>query len=307
MTLGQVRFQDQQDFSHFEADRRMPKILATATAAGGAGQAATFTLDASAITTVGLNKSPYLATNTATNKGVPVRVHDTLLIPAQSGTNKFSTLIYAYVNAVDADAGTFTALPFDVSVTIPAISTAAEIVIYGNAFGEGSKDNESMTTSVTKYTNNTQIIRDKFEITGSAASEKLWFKVNGNFYWTFKGEADLLKRFNNFKELTLLTGKKIDNPAISDGNVAADGTGYGAVKTTEGLISQVVSNGNNVSYAAGTGLQITDFEALAKALDKNKGAKQNMVLCGMDLSLQIDKMIRTDFQNSGFNFRRLQI
>ncbi len=301
--VGASKVTINQDFSHFEADRKMPKILATATAAGGAGQAATFTLDASAMLTVGLNKSPYLASNTATSKGVPVRVHDTLMIPAQSGTNKFSTLIYAYVNAVDAAAGTFTAVPFDVTITIPAIATAAEIVIFGNAFGEGSKDNESMSTTVSKYTNNTQIIRDTFEITGTAASEKMWFKVNGGWYWTYKGERDLAIRFNNYKELTLLTGKKLTNPAVSDGNVAADPIeGYGAVKTTEGLISQVVSLGNSVNYAAGTGMQITDFEALAKALDKQKGAKQNMVLVGMDLSLQIDKMIRTDFNNGALVF-----
>jgi hypothetical protein len=223
--VGASKVSQNSEYSHYESDRRMPKILATATAGGSAGAGATFTLDGSAVTTVGLNKSPYYASNTATNKGMPVRKHDTLLIPPQAGTTKFSTLIFAYVSEVDSTAGTFVAIPFDKTVTMPAIATASEIVVYGNAYGEGDIDGESMTTTVSKYTNNTQILRDTFKISGTAASEKLWFNVGGSWYWTVKQEVDLNRRFNNFKELTMLTSKKIENELISDGNVASLGNG----------------------------------------------------------------------------------
>ena len=291
-----------QVFEHYEADRRMPKILvSSATAGGGAGQASTFTLASQAITTVALNQAPYPSNATATNKGIPVRVGDTLMIPPDSDS-KYSTLIYAYVNGTNANAGTFTALPFDETVTLPAISSDKEIVIYGNAFGEGSKDTESMSSTVAHYKNNTQILRETFKLTGTSASEKLWFMVDNKWYWTYRGERDCWTRYSNYKELTLLAGRQITNPAISDGNVTAMGNGYGALKSTDGLINQVVTSGNQVNYASGTGMTIADFEALAKTLDRQKGSKTNMVLAGMDLSLQIDDMIRGDFQNGGLVF-----
>lgn len=299
---GASKVTGNQDFEHFEADRKMPKILVSSgTVAGGAGQASTFTMSANAITTVALNHSPYPSSSAKTNLGVPVRIGDTIMIPPSSDS-KYSTLIYAYVNAVDPTASTFTALPFDETITIPAISADTEIVIYGNAFGEGSKDTESMTSTVSKYKNNTQILRETFKLTGTSASEKLWFMVEGKWYWSYRGERDCWTRYSNYKELTLLAGKKMTNPAISDGNITALGNGYGAVKSTDGLINQVVTSGNQVNYASGTGMTIADFESLAKTLDKQKGAKQNMMLVGIDLSMQIDRLIRTDMNNGALVF-----
>lgn len=300
--VGASKVSDNQTYSHFETNRRMPKILATATVAGGAGQEATFTLDASATSSVALNASPYPASSTSTNTGVPVRVGDTIMIPNQAGTVNYANLIFAYVNSVDSTAGTFTALPLDSTITLPAIATASEIVIYGNAMGEMSKDRESMATDVTKYENNVQRIRENYKISGTASAEKMWFNVGGSWYYTYKGEKDAWARYSNYKDLTMLVGRKMNNALISDGNITAQGNGSGAVATTDGLINQVITGGNQINYASGTGLQITDLQNLAKALDKNKGAKNNMMLAGISLSLAFDDTIRTDFANGSLVF-----
>ena len=285
-------------FDHFEKDRLMPKLKATSTAASGAGAAATFTLDSAATYEVPQNNEPFPPTSSEVIDAIPVRVNDTVLIPPASGTSAWASLDHGIVVSVDKSQGTFEVRPLDGTVTLAARSSAVEVVITGNAFGESSGMNDSLDGTVTKYSNNTQIIKNTYDVSASAKSTKIFFTVNGKKYWSLEGERDAYYRFRNYKELTLLTSKKATNVSWYD-TTAQQGEPNA---TTSGAIDQVYTNGNVETYVDGTGFQLSNLENIARNLDKNKGSKNNMFMYGFNLGLQIDELIRTDFNNGSLVF-----
>lgn len=289
------------EYNHAEEDRIMPKIKAT-TAGAGANAAATFTLASTTPTqNVSLPQaSPYIGT-TLTSQGVPVREKDLLLIRPSSGTASLSTYIWASVSSVNTSAGTFVASPIVSGESIPAISTAQEIVIFSNAHGEGSGQPASFSTRVKTYTNNLQIIKENYKISNTEKDVEIWFEVTGENgktgkVFTIKGEGDTYKRFLNQRELGMLIGKKMTNTTLADVYSA------NPVKMTNGLLPEIIANGTNSTYSAISGWTITDGYNLVKAMDKEKAAKENWLMAGINLSINIDNEMRTTFQNGGIQF-----
>lgn len=293
------------EYTHFEEDRIMPKVKATCPGGGNAANV-TFTLVAAAKTTISYDNSPYGATTT--EQAIPVRPGDTLLIKPGSGTISASTYIHAYVVSVNKSAGTFIATPFLGTESIPAIATADEIVIYGNVYGEGSGQPDSRSSTTTKYENNLQILKGTFDISGTEKEMLLWINVPGPGgtsapYFSIKGEGDELKRHLNYVELSLLIGKQITNVTnIEDINAAA-GT---PIRTTAGLIPEILANGITQNYSSITGFTLADLKVLVKELDKQKGSKYNLMKCGIDLSMQIDDELGDRFKNGGISYGNFQ-
>lgn len=293
------------EYSHFEEDRIQPKIKATS-AGAGAGALATFTLDAAA-TGSASQASPYVGSVTE-DYAVP-RVGDILLIKPASGTVNASSYIRARVEAVNVGAGTFTAYPTKTGDSVPAIGAAAEIIIIGNAFGEGSNQPASRISKVTKYTNNTHIFKETYETTGTEDGNIVWFDYTdpqtGKSGKTFgvKGEADAYARHMINKENILLLSEKITNVTLA--NAAA--TAGTPIATTEGLIPFMLSQGNVSSYSAVTGVDLNEIERIIRVLDKQKGAKNNMFACGINLSLQLDNTLADRVTNGGVTYGNFNI
>ncbi len=109
-----------------------------------------------------------------------------------------------------------------------------------------------------------------------------------------KGEADEYKNFMSQKELNLLLGEKLSNDVVSDAYASAGNP----IALTEGLIPSILSKGNISAYTAGTGWDKQDAEELVKTLDKQKGAKNNLLAAGIGLSLQIDNTL-ADYKSAG--------
>ena len=280
-------------FKHYEKDRLMPKLKCTNAVASGAGAAATFTLDSSIQYEIPQNNDPFPSGSTEVVDAIPVRVNDTILIPPATGTSAWASIDHAIVTSVDVSAGTFTARPLDGTVTLAERATAVEVVIYGNAFGEGSGMNESLEGTVTPYINNTQVIKNRYALSGGAKVNKIWFKVNGKDYWTIEGERDSYYRFKNYQDLTLLTSKKATNTSWYDTTAAAGEPNA----TTSGAIDQIYTNGNVELYTSGSGFTLDNFKNIARNLDKQKGSKNNMMSYGFNLGLEIDDLVRSEFTN----------
>lgn len=291
------------EFKHFEAQRKMPKIKATNGGAGAPGAAVTFTLDASATTSYGFNQSPYDTSDTTTQNGIPVRLNDLIMIKPGTGTVSMGSYIRAIVTTVTPASSTFAATPIDSTEAIPSIASADEIVIYSNAHAEGSTQPESMDTTTIEYTNNTQIIKETYNITGSERAMKLWFKTKGpdgkvGYTWTYKGERDAYHRFLNYRELTLMVGEKLSNTTLSESYSATGGSN----KTTEGLFPNIISNGNTVNYSQITGMTIADIESMTKTLDKQKGSMENLMCNGIALDLQLDRELGDRLKNGAISY-----
>jgi len=284
------------EYNHFEEERIYPKIKATS-AGAGAGAQATFTIDAAATLSIPENASPYGGTVSSTIT-VP-RVGELILIKPASGVVSADSYIRAIVDSVTPATPAFTATPLDSADSVPAIAAASEIVIYGNAHGEGSGQPAARQTRVKKVTNNLQIFKSTYEVTSTERDMLSWIDFKGKDgkmgkVYYLKGEADEYKNFMSQKELTLLLGEKLSNNTVSDAYANAGNP----IALTQGLIPTILSEGNISAYSASTGWDKQDAEALVKVLDKQKGSKQNLIAPGIDLSIAIDNTL-ADYKTGG--------
>ena len=284
--VGNVKETEGLEYIHHEEDWILPKIKATNTGEA-LGDASTFTLDASSTGSI-TQQSPYITA--PAEQVIPVRVNDVILVKPTTGTVGVSSYIRALVQSVNATAGTFVAAPFDPLDQFSVNAVATEIIIIGNAHGEGSGQPASLASSTLKFTNQLSIIKETLKVTGTEENMRLWVDVedeDGNKapYYMLKGENDTWKRFENYKELSLLLSEKITNDIITDPQAAADTP----ITTTEGLIPFILSNGVTSNYSGITGFTLADHETLIKELDKQKGSKQNLFQCGINLSGQLDR------------------
>ena len=291
-------------YSHFEERRYMPLIQATNAGAGAPNAAVTFTLTAAASPDFAQNFEPFPAASTVTRQGVPVIQGMVVLIKPASGAVDPTTYIQALVTSVDTAAGTFVAQPVVTGDSIPAVTVADEIIIISTAFGDGSTQPESMDTQVDEYKNNTQIFRWTWEITGTMRNTKLWFETTNpqtgqrGYYWTYKGERDALYRFLNYREMGLLLGEHLDNVTLYDTGASAGNPN----KITEGLIPFILTQGNTQNYSSVSGLTYEDMEAIVTCLDKQKGSRDNLFMCGIELSLQIDREFQNQLNNGAITY-----
>jgi hypothetical protein len=301
MYFGKEKGTSSLQYTHYEEDRVYPKINATATA-GAAGAAVTFTLSASSLT-VPQNASPYVGAPVNVT-AIPVRVGDILMIKPSSGIVTSTTVIQALVTGVNAGAGTFIAYPTISGTNIPTISPADEVVILSSAFGEGSNQPEPLNSTVTAYTNQLQIIRETFRITGTEQDIVTWVEFEDpttgkkGYGWKVKGEADTYKRYLIKRENALLMGSGLTNVTLAD-VMATAGT---PTSITEGLSPAIDARGNLFSYSSITGVDLNLFENIVKTLEVQKGAKVNMLLPGINLSLGIDGALADRVVNGGVSY-----
>ena len=182
-----------------------------------------------------------------------------------------------------------------------ATTTSEILIVVGNEHEEGTGQPKGITPTVNKYTNSVAIMKESFEVTGSEATNKIWFEVTDpntgerGFLWYIKGEADTYKRFMNYCETQMLLGQKATNASLP-GTID-----QGGITGTEGLI-EFIKSGNQQSYNQLTGFNLSDFDAMIRKLDTQRGAKENMMYCGIDLSLAIDDAVAAMFAGGGIQY-----
>jgi hypothetical protein len=289
-------------YEHWEEDRLYPKIKATNGGAGAAGAAVTFDLASTAVLDYPLNVSPYQGSGSSTKASVPVRVNDVILIKPASGVVAYGSYIQCLVTAVAPTAGAngqFTAQPTDATDAIPSIASADEIIIIGNAHGEGSTQPKALSTTATKFENQIQTFKEKRKVTGVEACMKHWFQGrDGSHYFMMEGETETYDRFLNSRELNMLFSRGLTSSSLADV--------YDALETpivmNNGLASEILDRGNEYNYTGLTGLSIADLEAIVLIIDKQKGAKENLMCNGIEINGQIDRELGDRFVNGGISY-----
>jgi len=236
--------------------------------------------------------------STANAEDMPVRVGD-LLLTAQNDI--------LYVHALDI---TTPAAPviqvYNTQGTTWSgssynTSSGEDVTIIGNTFAENSGQPESIMPRVHTYENNVMIIKESFEVSGTEATNVIYFKVDNEkmgsgYLWYLKGEADTYKRFLDYCELQLVFGKQV---AASQTNMTQRGT--------EGLIEFIESRGQSLDLGS-SAITMGDFDAIVKSLDKYRGAKEMCIYAGMDLSLDIDDLLANQgaYAAGGANYGTFQ-
>ena len=222
--------------------------------------------------------------------GHAVRANQTIVI--SDGT----TTVKAFVSAVTAT--TITAKRYDkalFSTDSDFADGSVSLFVFGAEFNKGTTGmSGAVTPSFASFTNQPIIIKDKYEVSGSDASQIGWVEITGEsgqsgYLWYLKAEGDTRTRFEDYLEMTVVEG---ENAA------ALSGAAVAGVKGTEGLFAAIQDRGHVTAGVDGSSAaeDLSDFDEILKKLDKQGAIEENMLFLNREVSLNIDDMLAA--QNS---------
>jgi hypothetical protein len=241
---------------------------------------------------MGNDDAPSAGANNITGlTGHAIRVGQTVVI--SDGTNT----VKAYVSAVP-DANSITVKCYTnsggcVTAGIAQTPAAIKLFVYGSEFAKGTDTmSEAVTPSFQSYTNNPIILKDKYEISGSDASQIGWVEVTGEsgesgYLWYIKAEGETRTRFEDYTEMALVEAEKNINTSTS--TIAGSEGLFAAIKDR----GHIHEDGLDGSSAAD---DLADFDNMLKKLDKQGAIEENVLFLNRDLSLNVDDMLAA--QNS---------
>jgi hypothetical protein len=163
----------------------------------------------------------------------------------------------------------------DANTDLGANSTAYLLFRGITEAGEASSKFNTLTGLTEKKIFNTTEIREDFTISDRAKIEELYFEVNGQSYYTYKGLDEAVRRFMNNKEFKLMFGKPSTDAQIGSTGIT-------------GLVPQIEANGQTHQWNSVAGFTIADFHSIARLADFNGGAAEYHFLMDSYLRSRID-------------------
>ena len=228
--------------------------------------------------------------------GHAIRVGQTVVLSDGTTTTK------GYV-ATTPSSTTLTVLPYDAATLDVNYNDAAtlDLFVYGSEFAKGTSGmaGDTLSPQFQTFDNKPIIIKDKFEISGSDASQIGWVEVSGEsgesgFLWYLKAEGETRTRFEDYLEMTLVEAEK----AVAASTIETQ-LGYDSGKPagTEGLFSAIETRGHVATMFDGTTAESkTDVSDLIAKLDAQGAIEENMLFLNRTTTLAIDDFLAA--QNS---------
>ena len=222
-----------------------------------------------------------------TSKAHGIRPGDMVMVSSATTTQK------AFVIAV-ATAGTVTLNAYD-AVALPSSGTV-KVLVFGSEYIKGSVGRTSVNTPGFKsYDNKPIILKDKYEISGSDASQIGWVEVSGEdgqngYLWYLKAEGDTRARFTDYLEMSMIEAVKDTNGSA----IEATQTGAaGDITGTEGLFAAISARGNETTGITGVNAatDLAEFDAILAEFDKNGAIEENMMFVNRATALAMDDML----------------
>ena len=166
-------------------------------------------------------------------------------------------------------------------------ATGVKIFVYGSEYAKGTDTTAvSIEPSFTQFSNKPIIIKDKYEVSGSDASQIGWVEVtteggDSGYLWYLKGEGETRLRFEDYLEMSVIEGEKA---------TAAGATGAASlnIEGTEGLFAAVTGRGQVDNAFAGS---LASFDLILKGLDKEGAIEENMLFLNRTTALAFDDML----------------
>ena len=276
---GGLRPTVQSSYSHFEKDYvHQAFLLQTTATAGGAGASVVATIAAGYHSTAGTESPGRVGFILSTPQGPA-------LIIAKDETTP--------------GAHTITLAPWDGTATL-SITTSDYLPTIGSSFGEGTDAPDGVTPDLVEYTNNTMIIKEGYEVTGSALTSEMWFEVapgqipgvGGGWIWALQGEHDTNRRFEDYISLQLLEGQKNTNTGVITGGQ----------KGTEGLIPFITNGGTVYTWDPLSGFGLPDFDNLILNAIKEKAGTMFAMYHGIGIGRFIDDGFINKFNNGAISY-----
>jgi hypothetical protein len=165
------------------------------------------------------------------------------------------------------------------------------ILVYGSEYAKGVEGRAGANKPQhLSRTNKPIILKDKYEVSGSDASQIGWVEISGEdgqngYMWYLKAAGDTKSRFADYLEMAML--ESVDGTGTTSG-----GHQGGAITGTEGLWDALSTRGN----VANTMADMTDYDEMLAELDANGAIEENMMFMDRATSLKLDDILAA--QNS---------
>jgi len=230
-----------------------------------------------------------------------VRVGDTVIVASAALTKK------CYVSQINSDTGGgqntgatdfITAIPYgDEHLDNVGFGTddPVTVLVYGSEYSKGTEGRAGANKpSFTRFTNKPIILKDKYEVSGSDASQIGWVEVSGEegqngYLWYLKASGDTKSRFSDYCEMSMVESEKAGDDSI----VLGGATGTNQLQGTEGLFSALEARGNTSTGISGVNAatDLAEFDALLAEFDKQGAIEENMMFINRATALAMDDML----------------
>jgi hypothetical protein len=179
--------------------------------------------------------------------------------------------------------------------------TTLTILVIGSEYKKGDNGRTGQNEPDHKtYFNKPIILKDKYAVSGSDASQIGWVEVSGEdgtggYLWYVKAEAETRMRFMDYLEMSMI--ETVLNDASEGGADhflgVASGTTTDNIAGHQGLFQAIEDRGNQSSGITGVNCatDLAEFDAILAELDKNGAIEENMLFVNRTTALAIDDML----------------
>lgn len=174
------------------------------------------------------------------------------------------------------------------------LAAADKISFFSNAAGEGSLSPAAKRWGVTKYANQVQIFKGKFEVTDVQKASKVEVEFQGKPYYMYKGQHESLMKFRDDISAALIFGRK-SSTLFADANPSLVDAEGKPVQTTMGMDQYVTTYGKDQSLLTAGQVSLADVSALTQLLNKDRCPQEYFLFVGTTQNIYWDNL----FNNLG--------
>lgn len=213
----------------------------------------------------------------------------------------FPNKVRGYIRAKDtttAGQHTLTVYPLKTANNIGALTAGDNVIFYSNAFAEKTGQPPSELGRTIKLSFTSQMIKRSYEVSGTEATNVLWFKVPGvngqsSDVWRLKGELDTFDKFMMDIEAAQVLGE-----SVTQATLVADG-----IRAMDGAFTFAEANGGIVHKTGGAGLfSLPQLDQIIMKLNKQYGSKENTVWLGLQLRQDWENFIIEAMKNGAITY-----
>ncbi len=164
-------------------------------------------------------------------------------------------------------------------------AVGGEWIKLGNMYAQGTNQPTAFDDfNAVRKSNPFMIVKDRYEVNGSQATNIGWVNVGGGEYrWFMKGEQEARARFEDRREMMMLLGELNDGGVVTpDKNIAG----------SEGYFAAIEDRGIQVSNANSNPLDsFSEFDDIIMELDKQGAPSEYAMYVNRKQDLAIDDML----------------
>jgi len=198
------------------------------------------------------------------------------------------------VGLVKSKASTTNIVVHSVDGTNITLTAADKVSFFSNAAGEGSLSPAAKRWGVTKYANQVQIFKGKFEVTDVQKASKVEVEFQGKPFYMYKGQHESLMKFRNDISAAMIFGKK-STTKFADANPVLVDAESKPVQTTMGLDQYATTLGKDLSLLTSGSVTLADIKALTQSLNTDRAPQEYFVFVGTAQNILWDDL----FNNLG--------